>query len=172
TPTRQSNDLTLFLQTEPRVFAATQPLPTQSGPRFVVAGDLDGTGRPDLACTNFDSDSISLFFRDGTGAAVGSVIGSGGSSPIGVAIADLDDDGRSDLDDDGSVDILCIDPANELVWAFVQRAPLTFAARSPLLAHLQPVAIAASDLDGDGDTDIVTANSGSSNLTVRFGRSR
>ena len=35
---------------------------------------------------------------------------------------------------------------------------------------LGPVAIATGDLDGDGDTDMVTANSGSLNATIFFKR--
>ena len=41
-------------------------------------------------------------------------------------------------------------------------------AGSPLLTGTGPTAIALADLNGDGKADIITGNSGSGDLSIRF----
>lgn len=83
-------------------FASKVDFTTALNPYWVSIGDLDGDGKPDLVVTNEQSSSISVFRNIST---LGSLSFSSrldytcgtGNKPKGVAIGDLDGDGKSDV---------------------------------------------------------------------------
>jgi hypothetical protein len=79
----------------------------------------------------------------------------------------------ADLDGDGDQDIVSANEFSGNLTAFFQLSPGSFA-DAPLTlggatTTTEPTSIATADLDGDGDQDLVSANSGGHNLTVFFG---
>ena len=84
-------------------FAAAEELSVGSQPQGIVAGDLDGDGKPELAVALKGSDQIEVYGNQATvGALSASSFSSAnsygaGSQPVGVRLSDLDGDGKLDL---------------------------------------------------------------------------
>jgi len=77
--------------TSPRTFAAG------SNPSFLVAGDFNLDGKPDLAVANTASNTISIFLGLGNGFFVPPIDFVTGSAPEWISVVDLNADGRPDL---------------------------------------------------------------------------
>jgi hypothetical protein len=163
----------LFNETAPGAdapsFSARVAFPVGPSNRSVAIGDIDGDGRPDLAVTNYDADSLSVLLNTGEfGAATPSFADQAtfvtGAKPYAVAIGDLNGDGRPDL--------AVANYRSKFLSLLLNRtAP---GAAAPDLAPQQQVAIGRSgplsivigDFDGDGKPDLATANFFQANATV------
>jgi tetratricopeptide (TPR) repeat protein len=129
----------------------------------VAVGDLDGDGLPDLAVTNFFNESTTLFknlgrgsFADHTGR-VGLAAASRYMLGFGVALIDVNDDGRLDLltanghIHDGRPQFPCTMPAQVLVGGAGGRLrDVSGRAGAPFQAPHLGRGLAAGDLDNDG----------------------
>ncbi|HEY4110066.1 MAG TPA: FG-GAP-like repeat-containing protein [Puia sp.] len=124
-----------------------------------AVGDLDGDGKPDIVLTNaIDLNSISLFRNTGSGG----VISFSGAqdlavvdAPYSVAIGDLDGDGKPDLAvaNNGGTQI-------SLFRNTSTQGNFSFAPRVDLTVGLAPYGVAIGDLDGDGKADLVVSTQG------------
>jgi hypothetical protein len=145
---------------------------TLSGePGKVVIGDLNGDGKADLAIANYGSGMLTLMENiHTTGAITTSSFASpvnlttGGTGPYGVAIGDINGDGKPD-----------IAMANRLsnnvsLFENVSNSgSLTtgsFAAHVTLTTGDEPHDVAIYDLDLDGKPDIITSNSFGESVSV------
>ncbi|MBI1850520.1 MAG: VCBS repeat-containing protein, partial [Planctomycetes bacterium] len=169
-----SNDLAVFFQTSPGHF---DPVPrivgsrsTTYGPDSVIAADIDADGDLDLVCANASGDNLAVFFQTSPGNfdPVPRILGNSSttSGPRSVIAADLDGD--------GDLDLACANagfPGDNLA-VFFQSIPGSFAPAPLILGDssttMGPYSVIAADVDGDGDLDLVSANSGGSDLTVFF----
>ncbi|MEW6744287.1 MAG: FG-GAP-like repeat-containing protein [Planctomycetota bacterium] len=160
-----ARNVTIFFQTSPGVFAADRTNPHTDpdvlGPCSVAAADLDGDGDLDLASGNEGSHNLTIFFQTNAGFLTPDA-NNPHTDPdmiraVYVAAADLDSDGDLDL-------VLAsaghYAPGNLTI--FFQTSPGVFTA-DPNNPHTDPDilvthSVAAADLDGDGDVDLVSAN--------------
>ncbi len=153
----------------PAHFLAPVGLATTNAAASVVVGDVNGDGFPDIVTATADDSgnngAIVVFYQDPTnaGSFPTPVTFAAGAQPGSVKIADLNGDTLPDLavanigpgtDGIGSagVTVLVQDSANPGTFL----APVTYAAQSGTI-HL-----VVADVDGDGKSDIVTANLGPS----------
>jgi hypothetical protein len=76
---------------------AGSPFATGQTPNRVAVGDVDGDGVADVAVSNTNGNSITLFLMGNKGSVASSATIAVGRQPKGVAIRDLDGDGKADM---------------------------------------------------------------------------
>ena len=128
----------------------------------MTAADLNNDGKLDLLMANTIGNSVSVLLGSGLGAFsyVSAQIYTVGSAATSVAVADCNGDSKLDLvaaDNGNNVNVLLGNGAG----AF--RPPVSV---SEGAGATNPVGIAVGDFNGDGRTDVATANSTSSNVSV------
>jgi len=162
-----SDDASVLLGDGTGGFAASPGSPFAVGdfPESVSLGDLNSDGDSDLVTVNASSDDVSVLLGDGVGgfaAAPGSPFAVG-NFPQSLALGDVDGDGDVDLviANAGSDDVSLL--VGDGAGGFISST------ESPFSVGDSPESIAAGDLDADGNIDLVTANSGSNDVSVLLG---
>jgi len=152
-------------------FTPRPDLPTPPNPYALAVGDIDGDQWPDLLIgsrvgdTSPGASSVLSLFRNRGETAPGlfeeKLELTVGQTVTGVAIGDLDGDGRMDLVaanlDSGTV---------SLFRGAGEPGELSFAARSDMTDTIFPFEIAIGDLDGDGHQDLAVANFDAGSVSV------
>jgi len=119
-------------------------------PNFIVAGDLDGDLDPDLLINSSGEGLLKWRSNDGNG-------GFGGAINTATSISNVTRIRNADLDLDGDVDILIASNAGAH-WCSNNGAG-AFSSPASIAASTYLVDIESSDVDGDGDMDLVTFGS-------------
>ena len=151
-------------------FATPASLTTGTGPVDIIAADMDGDSKPDLLVTNLTSGTFSVFHNSATPgtlttASFGTAVNfATGTAPTGIAVADLNGDGRPDV-------VVSNNLSNTLsLYRNLGTAgPVTassFGAPLTVTTGAAPATVTIGDLDNDGYPDIVTGNSGSNSVAV------
>lgn len=125
---------------------------TSSGVDYVLAKDLDGDGDADIL-SRIQGPGTDIVWFENLGA-----LGFSASNPIYFKI-DAIDVQLSDLDGDMDYDlILSLQSDNKIIW-LENLGTGTFASPVNVTSYIAaPSSIFSSDLDGDGDQDILAAN--------------
>jgi len=138
--------------------------PVGSYPSSVFVADLDGDGDPDLAVTNEYSNSVSILKNNGDGTFNSSVDYGTGNQPRSIFAADFDGDGDQDLAVANSNEYL-----DSSISFLKNNGDGTFDAKVDYSLGTAPSSVFASDLDKDGDLDLVVTtmwDTSSGGLTV------
>ena len=145
-------------------FAAKQDYTTGTTPQSVSIGDLDGDGKPELAVTNFYSNTVSVFRNTSTSGTVSFILKQDfttGNYPFNLSIGDVDGDGKPDLAvanyNSTSVSVLRNTGTSGTV---------SFAAKQDFTTGSSPYSVSIGDLDGDGKPELAVANYGSNTVSV------
>jgi hypothetical protein len=139
------------------------------------SADLNGDGRADIVTTNLDGASVTVLLSDGKRGFVqptGSPFPAG-PEPFGVAIGDVNGDGRLDLaigNWGGQPQDSSFDAVHVLVGD--GKGGFTPLATSPLKAGRAPARVAVGDLNGDGLGDLAVANYVGDDVTIFYGGRR
>jgi len=141
-------------------FPTTFTLPCNTSPGFLTVGDVDGNGRPDLAVVSIVND-IQVFRSDGASGLLAGKTFATASTPMEVALADLDQNGVLDA-------LVAASTSNSVSRLFGTGAG-GFLAGSPLTTGAQTRAIVTADFNGDHKIDFVTANQGGNDASVCLG---
>ncbi|MGQ0620015.1 MAG: beta strand repeat-containing protein [Panacagrimonas sp.] len=140
-------------------FATSTNITVGSSPISVVAVDLDGDGRPDLAVPRAAASSVRVLPNTTAAGAMLASFGGGsdflaGNTPGKIIAADLTGDGRPDL----FVGDSNRDGVAALRNVSAPGAPVSFAAQVKLDTNSAPYGLIAADLNGDGRIDLATSN--------------
>ena len=144
-------------------FATATNFSVSTGPVTLAIGDLDGDGKSDLVVANFSSNNISVLRNTSTGYLSFSspTNFSVGTSPINVAIGDIDGDGKFD------VAVANQNSANISVLRNTSSSSsISFASTTNFSVPIVPRSIAIGDLDGDSKPDLSIATASSSNNKI------
>jgi hypothetical protein len=131
-------------------------------PTSVAVGNFNG-GAPDLAVANEGSDSITILLGDGFGGFTAAAPVSAGVQPSSVVVGDFNGDPFTDLavasvgDDNIAIKV------GDGTGAFTAGGSVSTGTNS------DPRAIATGDFNDDGKPDVVSANQGSSTVSVHLG---
>lgn len=148
---------------EPRLNPTGEHYPVCCFARSMVLADLNGNGELDIVTGNDQSLDISVLTADGDGGFV-----SGESYPVGdvttfnvkVAVGDVTGNGHPDIVAAGfrTQDVLVFqgDGSGEFAEPAIHSAG----------AGISPWSLTLGDVDGDGHSDIVTANGDNNNVSV------
>ncbi|QBB71649.1 hypothetical protein ELE36_15500 [Pseudolysobacter antarcticus] len=171
---RDANQIWLFMNTTAAgagvvSFATPQTFATGTDPRSIISLDINGDGKPDLIAANRNSNTISVLLNTtATGATTGSFATqqtfATGTSPIWVAAADVNRDGKPDLvvannTSVGTMSVL-------LNTTAPGATTVSFATQQVFAAGFYPQNISTADINGDGKSDVIVANPGSSTASV------
>jgi hypothetical protein len=149
----------------------TFPLPVVQS---VAVGDLNKDGKMDVVVTatwtyfsTFSTQTegeIAILMGDGTGHfSTNNFYTSSVALPSGVALADLDGDGKLD------VVVADSNTSSVSVLPGMGDGTLDLTRANDYTAGSGPVSVAIGDVNGDGKLDLVTANSGGNNVSVLLG---
>jgi len=141
-------------------FAPEVTVATNNNPSSVAVGDFNGDGKPDLAISNRNNSSVSVYLSTTAAGAAVATFGaqflfSTNGTPSQVVVGDIDGDGKLDLATaNGSNTVTILRNAttvNSTTPSFVDAgiAPAT---------GVGPNGIVIGDLDGDGKLDLAVAN--------------
>ncbi len=167
TPNVGSNNVTVLLGNGRGSFtaAAGSPYGVETRPYYVAIGDVSGDGKPDIITTHDDINLMTTLLGDGRGGfnlAPGSPFDLGRRAFKLVAF---------DVNRDARMDLVIGTEASDSVTVLLSDAlgGYTPAAGSPYTAGRNPRA-AIGDANNDGKPDIITANNGTNDITVLFGK--
>jgi hypothetical protein len=162
-----SNALVGSATLDPSTLAATMtPAPgsplTAQNAEFVVSGDFNNDGIPDLAVLNDDSSgTVGIYLGKGNGTFQSRVDYSVGQFPFAMAVGDVDGDGNLDLIvaniNDGTVSVL------------LGNGNGTFQGQATFATGESPESVAVGDFNRDGRLDLAVTNFSDSTVGILLG---
>jgi hypothetical protein len=161
-----SNSVSVFINTGNGIFGSKIDYATGSTPRDLIMADLNSDGRLDLAVVNNGgSGTVSVLLNngDGTFPAIG-VSYAVGIGPRGMAVADVNGDGKPDL--------AVANRTSTTVSILRNQGDGTFAPKVNYTAGTLSSKVALGDLNGDGKADMVVANETANTVSLYLNQAK
>jgi hypothetical protein len=124
----------------------------------LASGDLNGDGKLDLALVSSTSTNVTVLLGVGDGTFSNPIDYAIGGNPAAVVIDDFNGDSKPDLAVVNNSDVTS--PLLGSVSILLGRGDGTFGTATTYSAGPHPFALATSELNGDGNRDLVVASAG------------
>ena len=153
-------------------FATKVDFMTGSNPYSVAIGDVNSDGKPDIAVSNSNANSVSVLLNTATTGSMtpsfaAKVDFTTGSTSVFIAIGDLDGDGSPDL----AIGNVNSNTVSVLINTTLPGSTTpSFGAKVDVTTGSSPHSLAIGDLNGDGKPDLAVATPGSSTVSVLLAR--
>jgi hypothetical protein len=150
--TNYDTTVTVVLGNGDGTFKVAQSLTTGAAAWPIVAGDFNGDGIPDLAvgsCVSISScasGAVSIFLGNGDGT-----FKTGASYPVGMGVRGL---ALADLNGDGKADLVSVNANSDTLSVLLGNGDGTFSATPDIAIGFAPQAVAVGDFNGDGIPDL------------------
>lgn len=156
-----SNNISFARNLGNGTFEAGGNVATGLGPNSITAGNFNSDSYFDLAVVNQSSNTVWVLFGNGNGSFQSpDVYSAYGGNPYHITSADVD------LDYD--LDLIFIDRYIGFLVILPNNGDGTFGSPHVISVGSTPEGVAAGDLDGDEDIDIVTANRDDNTISILF----
>ncbi|CAF3000027.1 unnamed protein product [Rotaria sp. Silwood2] len=133
-----------------------------SNPNSVATADVNGDGKVDIIVANSGANNVGVLMNAGNSIFTAQVTYStgGGSNPNSVATADVNGDGK--------VDIIVANNGASNVGVLMNTGNGIFTAQVIYSTGggSNPYSVAAADVNGDGEIDIIVANNGGNTVGI------
>ncbi|MGI4871848.1 MAG: FG-GAP-like repeat-containing protein [Janthinobacterium lividum] len=137
---------------------------TNTGPYDIAVADVNADGKLDVLTANYNTSNVSVLLGNGNGGFAAAVTYStgAGSQPFGLAVADVNADGKPD--------IISANTYSQSVGVLLGNGNGTFAAVTAIPTGTSaPNKVAVADVNADGKPDIISANGNGNLLGVLLG---
>jgi type II secretory pathway component GspD/PulD (secretin) len=162
------NTVSVLLGNGDGTFQSQATYATGADPVSIATGEFDTRANSylDLAVANKNSNTVSLLAGNGDGTFKGQTTINTGKAPVSVITANF-----HDLASGSEVDLAVANQQDNTISIFAGNGDGTF--KTPITISLPPgyapAGLAAADLNGDGHTDLVVADSGNDTISVLLG---
>src|ERR1039458_6743249 len=136
----------------------------EAGPQGLVVGDFDRDGKLDLAVVA--GDAVIVFLGKGDGTFNPGVSYPVSPTPVFVAAADFNHDGKTDL---VTVNVGATSTTPGTVSVLLGNGNGTFQSAVPYTVGDQPSSVAIADFNGDGKLDLAVPNRNTASISLLLG---
>lgn len=150
-------------------FASKQTISVGATPTDIVVSDMDSDGDIDAVVANQTTNQLTLLINNGNGVfSRGASFSSGGNTPTALVTGLFNNDAFMDI---AVANAGVVSPVGDSgnVAVFLGRGDGSFRPAVRYTVGVRPIHIAASDLNADGFTDLVTANYNSKTASLLLG---
>ena len=143
--------------------ASGSPITVGTQPTGLAIGDLNNDGIPDIAVTNYGSNTISILLGngDGTFRPASTPTLATGTNPYNVVIGDFTGNGKND--------IACTNKNSANMEVYLGNGDGTFQSPTSYATNTMPTSIVTGDFNRDGNLDIAVGNSTANNISLFLG---
>jgi len=161
-----SNIVSIFRNNGNGTFSSSENYNTGGFATAITISDLDGDGDGDLAVANGGDGGdgiISILMNNGDGTFANNV-------DYNIGVSDSMFVESADLDGDGDMDLIVADVNSDYaISILLNHGNGIFAGSVDYYNNdIEPWSVIASDLDGDGDMDLATANQSNHTISILF----
>jgi FG-GAP-like repeat/PASTA domain len=151
------SDLSILPGVGDGTFETSQSVPGATGLRSLAADDLEVDGDVDLVGV-MGQNQVAVLLNADDGSFPGIASYQVGTTPVGVALGEMDEDGNPDL--------VTVNRGSNDVSVLLGVGDGTFGPQSRVRVGRAPVALDIGDLTGDATNDLAVANRRSASVTV------
>lgn len=170
------SNFVVFLNDTTGNFPATGvPVATFSGATDLVAADVNGDGKIDLLLPEPQPGNLAVFLGDGLGGFAAEQDYPLGNNPIQIAVGDVNNDGNPDVvatDQDynlGMGIVVALGTGQASLFSAPNSTPYPVTTQNTFAYSPHPEYVQMTDLNGDGNLDLIYTNQQYGTVGVMFG---